>query len=96
MIISVLEFLTSIATTLLPVSRSLKVMIIVFSTMIFGPRDDCELPETIHPSDYIHSYVEITVPLNNILREQETLSEQEPPHKVDTFPKSVTPYTYKQ
>ena len=48
------------------------------------------IEETIPPSDYIHSYTEITVPLNNMLRERE-LSHK----KVSSFPSIVTPYNYR-
>lgn len=44
--------------------------------------------EAIDPFDYIRSYAEITLPLNNMLREQELSLE-----KV-SFPSKVTPHNY--
>ena len=66
---------------------AISIVIFLYGT---HPEPATSIEETIPPSDYIHSYTEITVPLNNMLREQE-LSHK----KVSFFPSIVTPYNYR-
>ena len=84
-----LTHLISIVISCLPVSRKLGVILTLLTIVFFihyGPRT-----ETIPPCDYVRSYAETTVPLNDdMLREYELL------HEVSAFPDGVTPYTYKQ